>query len=80
MKIDRFTSGEIKPLQGYIYLVGVRKWMKRIKEGSRPRITLKMRKFWDHPVLVPQIQNGHHRLEAYRRLGFKSVPIQWKKA
>lgn len=62
---------------------GVQEWVKKIKAGERPPIITGSRGFGS-----PRVLDGHHRLAAYRQLGFKEVPTishnsltdLWKKA
>ena len=59
---------------------GVLEWIDKIKNGERPTILVGIRenltkgKIGKRP-LEPTVLDGYHRLEAYRRLGFKEVPV-----
>lgn len=51
---------------------GVKEWVARIKKGERPTILIGNKKSGDKAVVV---LDGNHRLEAYRQLGIKEIPI-----
>ena len=48
---------------------GVERWKKRIEAGERPPVIV-----WSYEFGRPQVIDGHHRLAAYRQLGFKEIP------
>ena len=65
---------------------GVREWMDKIQSGERPAILVGNRPMGKGEITV---LDGNHTLEAYRRLGFKEIPVIdiksqltdiWKKA
>ena len=51
---------------------GVQEWMTRIKNGERPAILVGNRPMGNKEITV---LDGNHTLEAYKRLGFKEIPI-----
>ncbi len=51
---------------------GVKEWVARIKKGERPTVLIGNKKSGDKGIVV---LDGNHRLEAYRQLGIKEIPI-----
>lgn len=48
-------------------------WEKRIKAGERPPVVV-----GSYELGTPRILDGHHRLQAYRNLGFTEIPTLFK--
>lgn len=59
---------------------GVKEWIEKIRNGERPTILVGMREnlskgnIGNRPI-EPTVLDGYHRLEAYRKLGIKEVPV-----
>ena len=64
-------NADIKPLQADVDPAGVNIYRIRIREGERPPVTIETNPKTGETVIT----DGHTRLEAYRQLGEKNIPV-----
>jgi hypothetical protein len=65
MPLVDFNGITIKASQGYCYKSGINKWIKKIKSGERPAVLIR-----DNYII-----DGHHRVNAYHKVGIELIPV-----